>query len=457
MSSQPDLVLWAGAECTINRVGDRFFDQYELSGHRRRLEADFEQFRALGLRTFRVGLQWEHHARTGSWADFDHLLSTMQQLDLQPIGGLLHHGSGPPETDLLDPAFPPKLAAYAHSVAQRYPGLLDYTPVNEPHTTARFSCLYGHWYPHHRSMRSYVRAFFHQLQGIVLSMEAIRSVQPAARLIHTEDSGVTFSTPPLEAFRQEREHRRWLGTDLLCGLVTRHHPLFSFLQTHGLSERQIFWFLDHPCPPSILGLNHYVTSDRYLDHRLALYPGFLAGGDSGTEPLVDVEAVRVRAEGIVGTEAILTEAWQRYGLPVAITEAHLGDEPADQRRWLAGVWRGAQAAKAAGADVRAVTVWALLGSYNWCNLCTENSGSYEAGVFTVHPTAAAVTATPLAELVHQLAATGTAPALDEAGELPWWQHSSRLSFPVWEPSAGSADTQSDAAPEAPQEASLVTT
>ena len=36
----------------------------------------------------------------------------------------------------------------AARVAARYPWVLDWTPVNEPVTTARFSGLYGHWYPH---------------------------------------------------------------------------------------------------------------------------------------------------------------------------------------------------------------------------------------------------------------------------------------------------------------------
>jgi dTDP-4-dehydrorhamnose reductase len=43
-------------------------------------------------------------------------------------------------------------------VAARYPWLRDYTPVNEPLTTARFSGLYGVWYPHHRNTHSFVRA-----------------------------------------------------------------------------------------------------------------------------------------------------------------------------------------------------------------------------------------------------------------------------------------------------------
>ena len=430
---RPSLELWGGVECTINRVGDRYFDQLDRAGHRTRAQEDLQRFAQLGLQTLRTGLHWEHFEATGSWDDFDDLLGRMNRLGLRPIAGLLHHGSGPPSTDLLDPEFPEKLAAYALQVAQRYPHILDYTPVNEPQTTGRFACLYGHWYPHHQSMRSYVRALHNQIKGVALAMRAIRSVQPAARLIHTEDGGETFSTPQLESFRQDREHRRWLGTDLLCGCVTRRHPLFPFLLEHGLTEAEILWFSENPCPPSVLGLNYYVTSDRFLDHRVELYPG-LAGGDTQAEPLVDFEAVRVRPHGIAGAASMLRQAWKRYGLPLAITEAHLGCEPVEQTRWLAEVWGHAEAAQRDGVDVRAVTVWALLGSFDWCHLCTWPAGDYEPGIFdlssgTPEPTA-------LAALAYRLA-QGLPPDR-AAGERGWWHHPSRLTVPSHDTQAAEA-------------------
>ena len=427
-TTERDLQLWGGVECTINRVGERYFDQYERAGHRTRLAEDFERIAALGLKTLRVGLHWERFAATRSWESFDAMLAEMKRQDLTPIAGLLHHGSGPVETDLLDPAFPEKLANYALAVATRYPWLTEYTPVNEPHTTSRFSCLYGHWYPHHRSVRSYLRALLNQIKGIVLAMSAIRTVQPGARLIHTEDAGQTFSTPQLEAYRVEREHRRWLGTDLLCGLVTREHPLFRYLVENEIPPEEILWFSEHACPPSVLGLNHYVTSDRFLDHRLGLYPPHLPGGDSGDEPLVDIEAVRVREQGIATTETILGEAWERYRLPLAITEAHLGGESDDQIRWLDEVWEGAKAAKANGIDVRAVTVWALLGSWNWSCLCTEDVGDHEVGVIDYRRSKRELT--ELAEVVRQLSTSGRAqhPALEHRG---WWRNSERLTLPPY--------------------------
>lgn len=424
--SFPPLELWGGMEPTINRVGDQFFDQLQRSGHLTRT-GDLDLFASLGLRKLRYPLQWERFEATGSWAQFDDKLAEMRLLGIEPIAGLLHHGSGPPHTSLLDLAFPEKLAAYALQVAQRYPWISSYTPVNEPQTTARFSGLYGHWYPHHRSMASYVRALVNQVKASILSMRAIRTVNPAAQFVHTEDGGRIWSTRALEGDRELREHRRWLGVDLLCGCIDQHHPLFQFLLNHGITAGEILWFADNPCPPDVLGLNYYVTSDRFLDHRTHLYPSGYAGGDTGAEPLVDIEAVRIRSEGIAGVQMILLDAWTRYRLPVAITEAHLGGTPEAQVSWLAQVWQGAQAAREAGANCVAVTVWALLGSFDWCNLVTRDEGVYEPGVFDL--SSGYPRPTLLAPLVERLA-HGLPPESDLDLSGGWWVSEDRLTYPA---------------------------
>src|ERR1700712_4865383 len=103
-------------------------------------------------------------------------LPRLRELGVKPIVGLVHHGSGPRHTSLVDPAFPEQLAAYAGAVARRYPWVQDYTPVNEPLTTARFSGLYGVWYPHGRDEKTFIQALLNQCRGTVLAMRAIRKV-----------------------------------------------------------------------------------------------------------------------------------------------------------------------------------------------------------------------------------------------------------------------------------------
>src|SRR3982751_847363 len=93
----PTFEVWGGVECTCNRVGDRYFDQMEISGHVHR-SYDIDQVAALGIRTFRTGVLWERYARNRSWKWADERLGHMERAGIRPIIGLLHPGSGPPAT-----------------------------------------------------------------------------------------------------------------------------------------------------------------------------------------------------------------------------------------------------------------------------------------------------------------------------------------------------------------------
>src|SRR5207253_1369506 len=203
-------------ECTVNRVGDRYFHQLERCGHRDRI-SDLDLIAALGIRTLRYPVLWECVAPRSleetNWSWVDSRLARLRELGIKPIGGLLHHGSGPAYTSLVDPGFPEKLARYAGAVAARFPWLTDYTPVNEPLTTARFSALYGHWHPHARDERSFGTALLNQCRATVLAMREIRRVNPAARLVQTDDLGKTYSAPALAYQAEFNNEYRWLTWD----------------------------------------------------------------------------------------------------------------------------------------------------------------------------------------------------------------------------------------------------
>jgi dTDP-4-dehydrorhamnose reductase len=424
----PPLEVWAGVECTVNRVGDRYFDQLEQNGHATRLN-DLDLFAELGVRAIRYPVLWERTApnclETADWSWADERLERLRELGIRPIVGLVHHGSGPRHTSLIDPAFAQGLAQFARAVAERYPWLTHYTPVNEPLTTARFSGLYGHWYPHGRDDLTFARALLTQCHGIKLSMWAIRQVNPDAQLVQTEDLGKIFSTPLLAYQAEFENERRWLSFDLLCGRVNREHSMWNYLRSLGISEGELELFLEAPCSPDIIGMNHYVTSDRFLDDRLEHYPACFHGSN-GQHRYADVEAVRVCAEGTAGPHLLMREAYERYGLPLAVTEVHLGSTREEQLRWLHEVWNAAQSVKCEGVDVRAVTAWSLLGSYDWNSLVTRAEGHYEPGVFDLRSSLPRPTA--LAQMVSNLA-TGRDydhPVLDVAG---WWRRSQRLLYP----------------------------
>lgn len=421
--------VWGGLECTVNRVGERTFDQVQRSGHEGRPE-DLERFAALGLRTLRYPVLWERTAPEGldraNWSWPDTRLRRLRELNVTPIVGLVHHGSGPRGASLLEPSFAEGLAAFAGAVAARYPWLEHYTPVNEPLTTARFSCLYGHWYPHARDDLSFVRALLSECRATVLAMAAVRCVRPDAKLVQTEDLGKVHSTPALRYQADFENERRWLTFDLLCGHVDAHHPLWSYLRWMGVGDAELAWFSEHPCPPDVLGFNYYPTSERFLDERLARYPASAHGGNGRTR-YADLEAVRVLGAGLSGPYGLLSEAWARYGRPLAVTEAHLGCTREEQLRWLVEVWEAARKLREEGCDVRAVTVWSLLGAHDWNALLTREGDFYEPGVFDVQAPEPRPTA--LAGAVRELAA-GEEPSHPVLSGPGWWRRPERLLYPA---------------------------
>ncbi|HEY8607716.1 MAG TPA: family 1 glycosylhydrolase [Noviherbaspirillum sp.] len=422
------IALWGGLECTVNRVVDEYFSQMERNGHATRRD-DLERFASLGIEAIRYPVLWERIAPDGlekaDWSWPDERLPALRDLGVNPIVGLVHHGSGPRDTSLLDPAFPSRLAEYAGAVARRYPWVQDWTPVNEPTTTARFSGLYGVWYPHGRDERSFVQALLNQCKAVVLSMRAIREVNPAARLVQTDDLGKTYSTPEMAELASFYNDRRWLGWDLLCGKIDENHPLWSYLLGTGIPAADFLWFRDNPCPPDIVGVNYYITSERWLDHRTERYPDRYVGTYRNLRH-ADIEAPRALATPTPGIGPLLQEAWERYGLPIAVTEAHIDANREDQLRWLEEIWEASHEVRAHGVDMRAVTVWALLGSFDWNCLVTQCKGYYEPGPFDVRSERPRPTA--LAAMMRELSARRplSHPVLQGQG---WWRRPGRFFCP----------------------------
>jgi dTDP-4-dehydrorhamnose reductase len=418
------LELWGGAECTVNRNGDHFLDQSRLTGHHARAD-DAERLAGLGITAVRFPLLWERvspaHPDLRDWHWSDHRLDRLRDLGVRPIAGLIHHGSGPAWTSLLDGTFAPGLAAHAAAAARRYPWIEDWTPVNEPLTTARFSALYGHWYPHARDERSFWLALLNQIDATRLAMREIRAINPAARLIQTDDLGRTWSTAALADQAAFDNTRRWMTWDLLCGRVDAAHALWQRLCDQGLQPR-LETILADPCPPNVIGVNHYLTSDRFLDHRTERYPPHCAGGN-GAVPYADVEAVRVLDPRPGGLAAAVEEASHRYRLPVAVTEVHNGCTREEQLRWLAEAWNECLRLRAKGVDLRAMTAWSLFGSQGWNTLLT-GEGVYEPGAWDCRATPPRETAT--AGLLRSLQPERPAslgPALAGPG---WWRRPERL-------------------------------
>lgn len=414
------VALWGGFECTVNRIGEHFRNQADRSALGG-AGFDFEQLGELGLAALRMPILWETTTTLSDHLEaVDEQMAALERLQIRPIVGLVHHGSGPAITNLLDDGFAPGLAGHAARIAGRYPHVRDWTPVNEPLTTARFSCLYGHWYPHRHDEAALWLALLNQIDATRLAMRAVRQVNPAARLIQTDDLGQAYATPEMDAQCDFENQRRWLTWDLLAGTVGPHHPLWSRIAAFGLGDR-LKAIADDPCPADVIGINHYLCSNRYLTHRRDLHRDHMLASDG--IPCVNLDAVRT-VPAMADLASLLRQAWARFGTTMAVTECHNGSTREEQLRWFFQGWQAARRVEAEAIPVEAVTAWSLLGSFDWNSLLTRNDGHYEPGVFDVRSGPARPTA--MVGLLRALGA-GQEPPLPAIAKAPgWWQRADRM-------------------------------
>ena len=429
-STKNKVEIWGGLECSYNRVQNSYMDQLELSGHYLRGKEDIRRFAELGIKALRYPVLWEKHAPNKDtiidWRHSGAQLNELREANIQPIVGLVHHGSGPIYADFFDGTFAEGLGEFAAKVAHQFPWIEYFTPVNEPLTTARFCGLYGHWYPHKSNTLDFFKILLAECKGIILAMQAIKKVIPHAKLIQTEDIGKTQSSYRLRYQADFENKRRWLSFDILSGKVNSQHALWSYLIGEGLNEEDFNFFRDNPCTPDIMGVNYYITSERYIDERIEKFPSYALGGN-GYDVYADVEAVRVGRNQ--GPEVLFKEVWERFHLPIAITEVHLHCTREEQLRWFNYIWKAANNLKDEGVDVRALTAWALLGSFDWCSLLTRQEGIYEAGLFDIRSRQPRKTA--LTKFVKSLANDTEYhhPVLKEEG---WWNRPIAIQFPLEE-------------------------
>ncbi len=135
------------------------------------------------------------------------------------------------------------------------------------------------------------------------------------------------------------------------------------------------------------------------------------------------------AEGIADVGSLLDQAWQRYKIPLVITEVHLGCTREEQMRWFCEIWRTAKERHDAGLEIRAVTAWTLLGSFDWNSLVTRLNGHYEPGVFDLRSDCGP-RPTALANLLPELVA-GREPVHPVLASPGWWHLPKRLGYPAF--------------------------
>ena len=420
--------IWGGIECTVHRLGDSFGDQLNRNGHDLRA-SDIKLIADLGIKTLRYPILWERVApkclSSADWSWVDERLGLLSEFNINPIAGLLHHGSGPSYTSLLDPDFPQKFVEFAVAVAERYPWLEMFTPINEPLTTARFSCLYGVWYPHLKNDNAFSVAVLNECKATIMAMREIKKIIPGAKLLQTEDLGKCHGIEKLHYQCNFENERRWISLDILTGKLMDNKTMCKFFRHSAqVPQSTLDYFSENFYSPDIIGINHYITSERFLDDDREKYPQW-SHAHNGKHNYSDVDILRADLHKREGHYKILKSVTDRYNLPIALTEVHLGSPREAQLRWFMEAYEACAKLKRDGVDIRAITAWSLLGAYDWNSLLTQKNNFYESGAFDVRGGQPRPTA--IAHLIQQLCENKSPdhPVLQADG---WWKNHDHVHF-----------------------------
>jgi dTDP-4-dehydrorhamnose reductase len=364
--------VWASPEPTVARIGPSAFrDQLAETGHEQR-DGDIGLIAALGVNGSRYPVLWEKTAPGDPakpdlrWARAR--LEALRDAGVEPIVTLLHHGSGPPHTSLVDPEFPEKFASYAQAVARAFPWVRRWTPINEPLTTARFATLYAHWYPNARSDAAFGQAIINQALAMQMAMRRIRGVNAEAHFVITEDlQSFTALDERLAGYVAHKRERMYLAIELMMGRVTEQHPLFTYLtRVAHVSVATLRRLCDEPTPPDLIGWNYYPNSERGLD--------FAADGTVRNEPARAVQPISPRP--------LLQAAHARLGLPFGLSEVHCNSDAHGRAHWLRERYGDLVSLAEEGLPVRMIGAWAAFGLVDWDSLLLRRENYREDGIYT---------------------------------------------------------------------------
>jgi dTDP-4-dehydrorhamnose reductase len=281
-----------------------------------------------------------------------------------------------------------------------------WTPINEPLTTARFSTLYGVWFPNARDDRAFGRAMVNQTLALQAAMRRIRGVIPDAEFVLTEDlqryAAGDDGVSEYVAFLRERVY---LSVELVAGRVGTDHPLMPYLTERcGVSAFELAVMQRDGIEPDLVAFNHYPHSERYV---------FTAESDIG-----DVPAVYVAGEPPPAIGPLLRAAAERLRLPLAVGEVHVRANERERVRWLAQHAADVVALRDDGVDVRALGAWAAFGMVDWHSLLCRREGVREDGIYTFAGPDGTPEPTAVADAVRVLASGAP---IDDGGVRGWWE------------------------------------
>ncbi|MEW6158996.1 MAG: glycosyltransferase, partial [Verrucomicrobiota bacterium] len=187
-----------------------------------------------------------------------------------------------------------------------------------------------------------LRQTMHGVEIILCDALEVAKVAESAK-----SSGNTESLASLQDDVDRRMQRRHIVTDLLFGRVTEGHPLYGWLTEHGFSKMDLKWFEQKATCVDVLGLDYYPHTEVEL---------FLTPEGHSRQRVPEQHA---------GLYASALDYWERYRIPLMVTETSFTGSEKERRHWLEFTVQGVRQLRAAGVPVIGYTWWPLLDHLDW--------------------------------------------------------------------------------------------
>jgi beta-glucosidase/6-phospho-beta-glucosidase/beta-galactosidase/glycosyltransferase involved in cell wall biosynthesis len=364
--------IWgAGMECSF--LPHMKIDQFLWTQHDRFWKEDLRRAKQdAGINNMRYAFPWhvlEPERGKFNWDYADQRMAEFDKLGINLLLDVMHFGTPTYLKQAVgDPEFPEALERFTDAMVRRYSHQVKiWCPFNEPLVSALFSGDLGFWPPYQRKWRGYMPVLTRVVQGVSRGIRAIRAAAPECTVLLC-DASENYRTrvESLQPEVRRRNLRRFVVMDLLTGRVDRGHPLYKWLNNYGMSELDLAWFRNNPEKPDILGLDYYPHSDWQLEIKVGV-------------------TKQRRADNPVGLYGVGTAYWNRYNIPLMLTETSIDGKPINREIWLDRTIDDIRQLREDGIPMLGFIWWPLLDQLDWDGAMTHRIGKiHEVGLFNLH-------------------------------------------------------------------------
>jgi beta-glucosidase len=352
------------------------------SDHWNRLPEDVALMKTIGANAYRFSIEWSRvEPEEGIWSDeaWTHYQAEVAQLreaGIEPMATLLHFTLPAWMAErggATAPDFAARFGRFAAEAARRLGSDVDFwCTVNEPNVQMYQGYVEGVWPPAVRDAAQAAKAFAGLLRGHAAAATALRENDPGSQVgaavnMIVFDPGSRWSLVDWIAAREAGKGFNWAFYDSIeKGRI--------YFKLAGFPE------IDEPLPDlagsaDFVGLNYYrrnmVRFTPDAPGLVTIMPGPGQLSDTGVE---------IYPEGLL---RLMRRAWERYALPIYVTENGVSDStgvhrPTFVRSHAYAIGRAIDE----GIDVRGYFHWSLLDNFEWSEGFGPRFGLYRVDYMT---------------------------------------------------------------------------